>query len=387
MALKVCYTLCMYNDLQRAAWAEISLGNIKDNFLAIRNLAPESEVIACIKSDAYGHGLVKTAWELARSGVEYLGVATVEEATCLRRAGIRADIVVLSAVPRENTKDVMDLDLISVVSTYEDARLLSETAVYFGTKNELRLFVAVETGMGRLGFMPTPDALADIAAITSLPGIRILGVFSHFATADEADLSFAHTQLEKFNDYIAMLNEAGIAAGKRTIANSAAIMALPESHFEIVRPGIALYGLYPSETMDRSVLPLKPAMSIKANITYLKKTPAGFPVSYGSRFVTQRESIIATLPLGYGDGLSRHTRGNARVIVHGQIVPIVGTICMDQCMADVTDVPGVSEYDEAVILGEQGSACITAEEIAADSDTISYEVVCRFGQRLPKRFI
>jgi len=171
------------------------------------------------------------------------------------------------------------------------------------------------------------------------------------------------------------------------MANSAAIMALPDSHFDIIRPGIALYGLYPSETMDKNILALKPAMSIKANITYLKKTPAGFPVSYGSLFVTQRESLIATLPLGYGDGLTRHTKGNARVIVRGHIVPIVGVVCMDQCMADVTDVPGVCEYDEAVILGEQGGARITAEEIAVDSDTISYEIVCRFGQRLPKRYI
>jgi len=241
--------------------------------------------------------------------------------------------------------------------------------------------------MGRLGFMPTADALADIAAITTLPGIRMTGVFSHFATADEADLSFARAQIDSFNEYCAHLKEAGIAMGKRTMANSAAIMALPESHFEIVRPGIALYGLYPSDNVDKSVLPLKPAMSIKANIIYLKKTPVGFPVSYGSRFVTQRESLIATLPLGYGDGVPRHTKGNARVICRGRIVPIVGTVCMDQCMADVTDVPGVTEYDEVIILGEQDGARITAEEIAADCDTISYEVIDHFGLRLSKKFI
>jgi len=377
----------MYNDLQRAAWAEISLGNIRDNYHAIRALAKESEVIACIKSDAYGHGLVKVAWELVRDNVEYLGVATIEEALELRAAGINSEIVVLSAVPRGNTKDVLDLDLISVITTYEDARLLSETANQFQAKKALRCFIAIETGMGRLGFIPTPEALADIAAITSLPGIKIVGLFSHFAKADENDLSFANAQIDCFNEYCAHLSRAGIEAGKRTMANSAAIMALPNSHFEIVRPGIALYGLYPSESMDKNILPLKPAMSIKANIVYLKKTPANFPVSYGSRFVTQRESLIATLPLGYGDGLPRHTKGNARVIVRGHIAPIIGTVCMDQCMADVTDVPGVSEYDEAIILGEQDGARITAEEIARDSDTISYEVVCRFGLRLPKKFI
>jgi len=377
----------MYKELQRAAWAEISLGNIRDNYLAIRGLAPESEVIACVKANAYGHGLVKTAWELVRSGVEYLGVATVAEAVELRSAGIRTDIVLLSALPRDNTKDALDLDLITVITAYEDARLLSGTIKHFNAKKELRFFTALETGMGRLGFMPTSEALADIAALTSLPGIKMLGAFSHFATADEADLSFARNQLERFNDYTARLLEAGIHAGKRTMANSAAIMALPDSHFEIVRPGIALYGLYPSAAMDKSVLPLKPVMTVKVNIVYLKKTPSGFPVSYGSRFVTQRESLIATLPIGYDDGLSRHTRGNARVLVRGRYAPIVGTICMDQCMADVTDVPGVREYDEAVLLGEQDGARITADEIAADSDTISYEVVCRFGQRLPRKYL
>jgi len=376
----------MYNELQRAAWAEISLGNIRENYLAIRRLAPKSEVIACIKSDAYGHGLVKTAWEMVRDKVEYLGVATIGEAIQLRTAGVLVDIVMLSAVPRGNIKDVLDQDLISVITTFEDAKLLSKAAKSFSAKKDLRYFAALETGMGRLGFMPTPEAQADIAAMISLPGIKMVGAFSHFATADEADLSFARKQLDNFNNYCACLNEAGIDTGKRTMANSAAIMDLPDSHFEIIRPGIALYGLYPSENVDKNILPLKPAMSIKANIIYLKKVPAGFPVSYGSRFVTQRESIIATLPIGYGDGVPRHTKGNARIIVRGMIVPIVGTVCMDQCMADVTDVPGVSEYDEVVFLGEQGGACITAEEIAADCDTISYEVICHFGLRLPRRF-
>ena len=382
----MCYTLHMYNELQRAAWAEISLKNIRENYLAIRALAPQSEVIASIKSDAYGHGLVKTAWEMVRNGVEYLGVATIGEAIQLRSAGVLTDIVMLSAVPRGNTKDVLDQDLVSVITTYEDAKLLSEASIRFGTKKEMRYFAAIETGMGRLGFMPTPEALAEITALTSLPGIRMIGVFSHFATADETDLSFARAQIDSFNDYCDHLREAGIDIGKRTMANSAAIMALPDSHFEIVRPGIALYGIYPSEAVDKSILHLKPAMSIKANIIYLKKTPPQFPVSYGSRFVTQRESLIATLPLGYGDGLPRHTKGRARIIVRGHIAPIVGTICMDQCMADVTDVPGVTEYDEVVFLGEQDGARITAEEIAADSDTISYEIIDHFGLRLPKKF-
>ena len=377
----------MYHDTQRAAWAEISLDSIRDNYLAIRELAPESEAIVCLKGDAYGHGIVKTAWEFVREGVEYIGVATIEEATALRSAGIRTKIVLLSPVPRGNVKDAIDLGLVSVITTWKDAELLSEMAVRVGVKNPVPFFLALETGMGRLGFLPTPEAYGDIMAITSLPGITLIGVFSHFASADEPDLSFSLVQLDSFLTYDSHLREAGVDTGKRTVANSAAIMSMPDSHLEIIRPGIALYGVYPSAAVDKNILALKPAMSVKANIVYLKKVPKGFPVSYGSRFVTARESLIATLPVGYADGLPRVAGGQARILVRGLYAPIVGTICMDLCMADVTDIPGVTEYDEAVLLGEQGGNLITAEEIAEASGTIPYEVLCRFGQRLHRKYL
>lgn len=316
----------MFNEARRAAWAEISLGNIRGNYLAIRRLAPESEAIACVKADAYGHGIVKVAWEFVRAGAEHLGVATVEEAVALRSVGIRTKVVLLSAVPRGNTKDVLDLNLIPVVTTYTDAKLLSDMAVRNGAKQDILFFAALETGMGRLGFMPTPEAFGDLALLGTLPGVSMAGVLSHFATADEPDLSFARAQLKTFGAFDAKLREAGVDTGKRTMANSAAIMALPESHLDIIRPGIALYGVYPSETMDKNILPLKPAMAVKADIVYLKKTPPGFSVSYGRRFATKRESLIATLPLGYGDGLPRAATGKARVLVRGRYAPIVGTI-------------------------------------------------------------
>ena len=366
---------------------EISLENIRNNYHALRDLAPGSETIVCMKADAYGHGVVKTAWEFVREGTEYLGVATIEEAVTLRSAGIRTKIVLLSATPRYNIKDIIDHRLIPVVSTYIDAKLLSDATQSSGQKEDVSFFVALETGMGRFGFMPTPEGVQDIIKTTSLPGIHMLGIFSHFATADEADLSYAKEQLELFKKFGDTLNEAGIDTGIRTMANSAAVMALPESHFDLIRPGIALYGLYPSEDMDKSSLHLKPAMSIKANIVYLKTVPASFSVSYGRRFISSRESKIATIPIGYGDGLPRMTSGKARAIVRGQYVPIAGTICMDICMLDVTDVPDVCEYDEVVLLGEQEGLSITAEEIAANSSTNVYEVTCRFGQRLPRKYI
>lgn len=365
---------------------EISLGGIRENFRAIRSLAQGREMIACIKADAYGHGIVKVAWEYVREGAEYLGVATIDEAIALRSAGIRTKTVLMSPVPRGNPKDVIELDLIPVITTFEDAVLISNIAANIGAKKEIQFFLAIETGMGRLGFMPVTEAMDDIFKILSLPYLHMIGVYSHFATADEQDLSYARRQLDAFLTFAARLRDAGVSVGKRTIANSAAIMALPESLLDIVRPGITLYGLYPSKTMDRSVLPLKPVMSVKANIVYIKTVPPGFTVSYGSHFVTERESVIATLPVGYGDGLPRAMSGKGRILVRGQYAPIVGTICMDMCMADVTDIPGVSEYDEVVLMGEQGGKAISAEEIAENSGTIAYETVCHFGQRLPRRY-
>jgi len=376
----------MFNEARRAVWMEVSLGNIRDNYMAIRGLAEGCETIACIKGDAYGHGIVKTAWEFVRGGVEYLGVATIDEALALRSAGIRTDIVLLSPVPRGNTKDVIDLRLITVITTLKDAELLSETIQRSGSK-DISYFIALETGMGRLGFMPTAESFKDIIAITSLPGLKMIGVHSHFAAADEQDLSFSKNQLETFHTFVSHLEEAGVETGKRSMANSAAIMALPDSHLDVIRPGIALYGIYPSETMDKSIITLKPAMTIKAHIVYLKKVPAGTPISYGHKYVTKRESLIATLPVGYEDGLPRHTHDKARIIVRGHYAPIVGNICMDLCMADVTDVPGVEEYDEVLLMGEQDGKRITAEEIAEYSDTIAYEVICRFGQRMPRKYV
>ena len=402
----------MFNEARRAAWTEISTGNIRDNYHAIRALAPDSEMIACIKGDAYGHGIVKTARELVREGVEYLGVATIEEAAALRNAGILTSIVLLSPAPRGDVEDVVSLGLIPVITANEDAKLLSDAAVQFNVKEKIPFLAALETGMGRLGYMPAPESIDDIGALGALPGIRMLGIFSHFATADEPDLKYAQKQLEAFLAFDMNLKAAGVDTGKRTMANSAAIIALPESHFEIVRPGITLYGIKPSdsgtiyglprrarprdsmpggippaESFEEPCLDLKPAMSVKANIVFIKRVPPGFSVSYGRRYTTERESLIATLPIGYADGLPRAATGKARALVRGRYAPIVGTICMDLCMADVTDIPGVTEYDEVVLLGEQGENAITAEEIAVSSDTNSYEVVCRFGQRLPRIYV
>lgn len=375
----------MYNETRRAAWAEINLSSIIFNYSSLRTCAGNSKMIACIKADAYGHGAVKTAWELIKNGVEMLGVATLEEVVNLRTAGISKPIVLLGATPRGNVKDVIDLDVTPVITSLKDAKMLSEAIQRFSTKQENhQVFIALETGMGRLGFVHKPESIPDIIRISKLPGIKVKGIFSHFATADEADRTYTEYQLSNFHRFEDDLKNAGLDIGIRTIANSAGTINYPESHMEAVRPGVSLYGMYPGPEVDRSKVELEPAMSVKANIVYLKKVPKGSSISYGRKFTTERESIIGTLPLGYADGLSRVLTGKSKVIVNGEYAPIVGSICMDQCMIDVTDIPGVKEYDEVVLMGKQGNKEISVDEIAEKTGTINYEVTCRFGQRLPK---
>jgi alanine racemase len=374
----------MFNETRRAAWVEINLSNLNSNFAVVKKIADGSKVISCIKADAYGHGAVKIAWELIKAGTDYLGVGTLEEAVALRVAGIRTKIVLLGVTPRGNVKDIVDLDIVPVITTLEDAILLSETAEWAAAGKKLDVLIALETGMGRIGFQLNAEDLNGIATANSLENINVLGFFSHFATSDSDDPTFALAQIDAFEKFLAEISLLGIDTSVRTMANSAAIACFPQAHYDLVRPGLALYGMYPSAVIDKEIMPISPVMTVKANIVYLKKVPAGFPVGYGSTFVTKRESLLATLPLGYADGLPRHYSNRASVLVGGTRAPIVGNICMDQCMVDVTDVPNVAEYDEVVVMGIQGESEITADEIAENSGTVNYEVTCRFGQRLPK---
>jgi alanine racemase len=374
----------MYNETRRAAWVEIDLGALNNNYRAMRRLAPYSAVIAAVKADAYGHNAVKTSWEFVKNGIEYLGVATLDEAVELRQVGIRTPIALLSATPRGNVKDILDLKIIPVISSYDDASLLSKTTGAFSNGEATDVFLAVETGMGRLGVLFDEAGSAQIEKIARLPNIRIAGLFSHLSSADDDDPSFTLDQIEYFDKIVASLGDMGVRPGIRTLANSAGVMRYPQAHYEAVRPGVSLYGLYPAPNMNDGTVELSPVMSVRANIVLIRKVPEGFPVSYGHTFLTRRESLIGVLPLGYSDGLPRVLSGRGRVIVNGVYAPLVGTITMDQTMVDLTDVPGVKEYDEAVIMGSDGTLSVTADEIAELAGTISYETTTRFGQRLPK---
>jgi alanine racemase len=374
----------MYNETRRAAWVEIDIDALNNNYRALRRLAPNSAVIAAVKADAYGHDAVKASWEFVKAGVEYLGVATLDEAVELRKAGVRTPIVLLGATPRGNVKDILDLKIIPLVPSYEDAALLSETAGRFSPGRPVDVFLAVETGMGRLGVIFDGPGAEQIEQIAKLPHINIAGVFSHLSAADDDDPSFTLDQIEYFDSIVSSLAGMGIRPKIRTIANSAGLMRYPQAHYEIVRPGVSLYGIYPAPDMNDGTVDLQPVMSVRADIVLLRKVPEGFPISYGHGFHTERESLIGVLPLGYGDGLPRLLSGRGRVIVNGVYAPLVGTITMDQTMVDLTDVPGVKEYDEAVVMGSEGELSVTADEIAGLAGTIGYEVTTRFGQRLPK---
>lgn len=387
----------MLPETLRPVWAEINMKNAAFNIQQIQKRAGKSEVIGIIKANAYGHGAVEYARMLRANGIKKFGIAALSEALALREGGIKEPIIMLGLTPNMYLDTIMKYNITPVISTYENAKALSDlitsgqVPISFDSLDDSdktkEIYVAVDTGMGRVGFLRDEAGIEAIERISKLPNIRIAALFSHFAAADEKDKTYANMQLDHFNRVYDALTKRGVNIPVRTIANSAGIIDLPESHFEAVRPGIILYGCYPSEEVNKENVALKPVMTVKANITLLKTVPKGSSISYGCIFTTERESIIATLPLGYADGYPRFLTGKARVIINGQYAPIVGKICMDQCMIDVTDVPGVKEGDEVILLGSDGNLSIFAEELGDKSSTINYEILSRMGNRIPRVYI
>lgn len=377
----------MYKEAIRPVWAEINLGNVDYNIKQIiKKIGPDKEIIGVIKADAYGHGLVKIAEVLRKNGVKTFAVATLQECILLREAGAMEDIIVLSLTPDMYADIIVKYNIIPVVNSASNAKAISDAAESHGV--EVRGVIAVDTGMGRIGYLTDDEsAIDDIKKIDALPNFSIKGLFSHLATADKEDKTFAVLQEKKYNEFANRLEEEGIKIPMKTFANSAAVMELPSVYFDAVRPGIIIYGCYPSDEVDKSVLSLKPVMSVKANIVHVKEVPAGFSCGYGQKFITERPSVIGTIELGYADGFPRPYSPKAKVIVNGHFAPIAGSICMDQCMIDLTDVPNVKIGDEVIIMGSDGKNTISADDIAKATGTINYEILCAFGQRLPKVYI
>ena len=378
----------MYKDAIRAAWAEINITNLDYNIKQIKDkVGPGKKITGIIKADAYGHGAIKVATVLRANGIESFGVATLSEAVRLRKAGfILEEIIVLGLTPDPSIDTIIEYRLTPVVCDYENAEAISRAAAKANII--INGYLAIDTGMGRIGYdTDNSSSIDDIRMIMNLPNFRIAGLFSHFAAADSLDKTYTTVQEQRFMVFYKKLLNAGIPIPCRTLANSAAIMEVASSHYEMVRPGIIMYGCYPSAEVDRSQIDLRPVMSIKANIVQLKKVPAGNSISYGRKFTTRQDSLIATIPIGYSDGLPRPYSTKGKVIVNGVFAPIAGTICMDQCMIDVTHVPYPRLSDEVTIMGKDGIYEISAEDIAKATNTINYEVLCAFGQRLPKVYV
>lgn len=360
----------------RGAIAEIDLSAISNNLKAIKRLSNNKPVIAVVKADAYGHGAVEISRRLIREGVEYLAVAFTEEAKELRNAGIGGPILVLFD---PDTKDIFKYNLIPVIGDKKTAVALSKEAEK--NNSSINAHLKVDTGMGRLGF--ACNAVNEILEIANLNGINIEGMMSHFSDIDLTDASFANTQIDRFNFLKAELIKNGFNIKFFHMANSAAIAMLPESHLDAVRPGLMLYGYSPVQQSAKTS-ELIPAMTVKTKILALRRLPAGTPISYGRTFITKRESLIGIMAVGYADGFSRRFSNNAEVLVRGRRVPVVGRVCMDLTMVDLTDIEDVEEGDEVVIIGRQGNEFISANELALRADTIAYEILTSLGNMAKK---
>lgn len=361
----------------------IDLDAIEKNIDAVREKAG-LPVMAIVKADAYGHGAIQVA-RLLKDKCAFFGVSSMLEAMELRRAGLDNPILILGYTPVSAFPTAIRNGIRPSIFHYEDALALSRTAVELGVSNAPFHF-ALDTGMSRIGFQATAAAADQCARIARLPGIFAEGLFTHFATADSADLSRSQKQAELFYRFDSMLRDRGIEIPIRHLDNSAGILNF--SHpCEMVRSGIITYGLYPSDEVDRSRLSLTPALSWQCRITHLKLLEAGREISYGGTFVTTRPTMVATIPVGYADGYRRSLSGKFHVLIHGKEAPILGRVCMDQLMVDVTHIPETRLEDTVILIGRSGDAQITVEQLAAAADSFNYELVCGISRRVPRIYV
>lgn len=369
------------------AWAQVNLDAITHNLKEIRRITNKNaEICGVVKADAYGHGFLEVSKTLIKNGVTYLAVSMLDEAIQLREQNITVPILILSYTDPVRCDEIVLNDVTQTVFSYDLAKALSQSAKRLN--RNVKIHIKIDTGMGRVGFLTGYSSIKTIIEICKLPNLIVEGIFTHFASADESDKSYTYMQFEKFMNICNELKRVGIFIPIKHVCNSAGIMEFPHMHLDMVRPGIILYGMYPSDEVDKSTLDLIPAMTLKANITLVKDIEPGTCVSYGRIFKAKRKSRIATIPVGYADGYLRTLTNKARVLINGQFAPIVGKICMDQCMADVTDVSGdIKCGQQVVLIGEQDGENITMEEIADSLGTINYEVSCVIGKRIPRFYV
>lgn len=368
-----------------AKWAEIDTDALAYNMRNIRKKAGEGRRIAAVvKANAYGHGVLQILDILKENGADQFAVATLNEALELRRALPDDDILVLGVLPPGTESVSVGANIQHAVATYEKAKLLSDAAQKLGMK--AKVHIKLDTGMTRIGFQMTEEAVHEVRRINELSGLDIEGIFTHFARADEADKRWALRQYERYTWFTDELEKGGMTFRIKHVSNSAAIMEMPVTYNNMVRPGIILYGIYPSDQVDHASLDIKPVMSLKARISHIKELPEDRQVSYGGKYQASKGDRIGTIAVGYADGYTRAQSGKAEVLYKGKRVKVIGNICMDQCMIDLSDFPDASVGDEVVLIGRSRDEEITADEVASRYGTIGYEVVCAVNRRVPRYY-
>lgn len=379
-------------------WSEIDLNAVSHNVRELRRITCSgSRFMAVVKADGYGHGAIEVAQTALENGADCLGVARMNEGLQLRSAGITAPILILGFTPLEFSAKLVSHRLTQTVYTFEAAEALSEAAAQLQTT--AKVHIKVDTGMGRIGLLPDSprismlgkhlpgNTLRVIESISRLPHVEIEGIFTHFASADSLDKTYTLQQLERFLEFLKKLKIHGLEFPICHAANSAALIDLPETHLDMVRSGISLYGFYPSSEINRERISLIPAMALKTRIIHVKMVPVGFHISYGLIYQTEMPTVIATVSAGYADGLNRLLSSQGQMLVRGSRAQIVGRICMDMTLLDVGHIPDVAVGDEVVIFGAQGRECIPVEEMADTLNTIHYEIVTNLSSRVERVYL
>lgn len=371
----------MKKPVYHRTYAEIDLSAIRHNFDCLKaKLTPGVKVLSIVKADAYGHGAAAVAAAL-ESRTDFFAVSTVPEGIELRESGIQKPILLLSYTSPQEYELLLQHDIRATVYTVDDAKKLSDCALRQGKRAVVH--IALDTGMGRIGFLPTPDAANAVAAITQLPGLTVEGIFSHYATADMADKTEAEKQTARFVSFLDLLQERGVTIPIRHICNSAGAMEFSE-HFDMVRLGVALYGLFPSDEVAHDGFDLRRAMRVVSHVIHVKTVETGTAIGYGRTWIAPAPRVIATVSIGYADGFNRAFSGKGYVLIRGKKAPVVGKVCMDQIMVDVTDIPGVQIEDEVTVLGRDGAEEITAEALGEMIGSFGYEVICNFMPRVER---
>ena len=363
--------------------ANISLDAIRDNIERGKALlAPGTKMMGVVKADAYGHGAVPVA-KAIEDLVDAYGVAMPEEGVELRKAGLSKPIIILGYTAPEVAELAIRYDITMAVFQSEIAEKYNETAKKLNKK--AKVHIKLDTGMSRIGYLCCKESLDDIEKIARLSYVEIEGMFTHFSKADERDKTFAKNQFKKYMEFAEELKERGIMPACRHVCNSAGIIDIPEGNLDMVRFGVTMYGMYPTDEVTKERMPVTPAMEVKTHISYIKTLPAGVGIGYSGTFVTEKETRVATLSVGYGDGYPRGLSNMGRVLIHGKSAPILGRICMDQCMVDVSDIPEAKQGDVVTLMGRDGEDFISAEEIGATvGNSFHYEVVCDISKRVPR---